>query len=178
MCSSKENWPDNVQDSLYGLEGEIFNTLPPGSWARGKSRRASITDHSLDTFIDCRHFLFLSDTVCSYLVSPPHLLIFPSSVCFFWAKLRLSITLHKFSVVFHYRKHHLKKIMARPPPIVLISAHSFIHDLETGFEKREDLNFNLEGTALVFMHHLGGHRVPLTFPRLICKWSNSCLRKS
>ncbi|CAH3042242.1 unnamed protein product, partial [Porites lobata] len=54
--------------------------------------------------------------------------------------------------------------MARSSPVVLILGHSFVrrlcHDLETGFEQRADLNFNLKGTAVVFMHGVGGRTVP------------------
>ena len=54
--------------------------------------------------------------------------------------------------------------MARSPPVVLILGHSFVrrlcHDLETGFDQRADLNFNLKGTAVVFMHGVGGRTVP------------------
>jgi len=54
--------------------------------------------------------------------------------------------------------------MAHTSPIVLILGHSFIprlcHDLETGFDQRADVNFNLEGTAVVFMHSVGGRTVP------------------
>lgn len=54
--------------------------------------------------------------------------------------------------------------MAGTSPIVLILGHSFVrrlcHDLETGFDQRADVNFNLEGTAVVFMHGVGGRTVP------------------
>ena len=54
--------------------------------------------------------------------------------------------------------------MAPTSPVVLILGHSFVrrlcHDLETGFDQREDVNFNLEGTATVFMHGVGGRTVP------------------
>ena len=54
--------------------------------------------------------------------------------------------------------------MARSSPVVLILGHSFVrrlcHDLETGFDQRADLNFNLKGTAVVFMHGVGGRTVP------------------
>ena len=48
--------------------------------------------------------------------------------------------------------------------VVLILGHSFVHrlfhDLTTGFDQRADVNFNLEGTAVVFMHGVGGRTVP------------------
>ena len=54
--------------------------------------------------------------------------------------------------------------MARSSPVVLILGHSFVrrlcHDLETGFDQRAVLNFNLKGTAVVFMHDVGGRTVP------------------
>ena len=54
--------------------------------------------------------------------------------------------------------------MARSSPVVLILGHSFVrrlcHDLETGFDQRADLNFNLKGTAVVFLHGLGGRTAP------------------
>ena len=53
--------------------------------------------------------------------------------------------------------------MARTSPVVLILGHSFVrrlcHDLETGFDQRADVNFNLEGIAVVFMHGAGGQTV-------------------
>ena len=53
--------------------------------------------------------------------------------------------------------------MARTSPVVLILGHSFVrrlcHDLETAFDQRADVNFNLEGTAVVFTHGLGGRTV-------------------
>ena len=54
--------------------------------------------------------------------------------------------------------------MAPTSPVVLILGHSFVrrlcHDLERGFDQRADVNFNLEGTATVFMHGVGGRTVP------------------
>ena len=54
--------------------------------------------------------------------------------------------------------------MAPTSPAVLILGHSFVrrlcHDLETGFDQREDVNINLECTAMVFMHGVGGRTVP------------------
>ena len=51
--------------------------------------------------------------------------------------------------------------MAPTSPVVLILGHSFVrNDLETGFDQRADVNFNLEGTATVFMHGVGGRTVP------------------
>ena len=54
--------------------------------------------------------------------------------------------------------------MVHSSPVVLILGHSFVrrlcHDLETGFDQRADLNFNLKGTAVVFMHGVGGRTVP------------------
>ena len=54
--------------------------------------------------------------------------------------------------------------MAPTSPVVLILGHSFVprlcHDLETGFDQRADVNFNLEGTATVFMEGVGGRTVP------------------
>ena len=54
--------------------------------------------------------------------------------------------------------------MAHLSPVALILGHSFVrrlcHDLETGFDQRADLNFNLKGTAVVFMHGVGGRIVP------------------
>ena len=54
--------------------------------------------------------------------------------------------------------------MAPTSPVVLILGHSFVrrlcHDLETGFDQRADVNFNLEGTATVFMHGVGGRTIP------------------
>ena len=54
--------------------------------------------------------------------------------------------------------------MAHMSPIVLILGHSLVrrlcHDLETGFDQWADVNFNLEGTAVVFMHSVGGPKEP------------------
>ena len=54
--------------------------------------------------------------------------------------------------------------MAPTSPAVLILGHSFVrrlcHDLETGFDQRADVNINLECTAMVFMHGVGGRTVP------------------
>ena len=60
----KESWRYIIQDVLDGLGWYIFSILPLGSWARMKSRRVSITDHSFHTFIEWRRFLFLSDAAC------------------------------------------------------------------------------------------------------------------
>ena len=54
--------------------------------------------------------------------------------------------------------------MAHMSPIVLILGHSLVrrlcHDLETGFDQWADVNFNLEGTAVFFMHSVGGRKEP------------------
>ena len=54
--------------------------------------------------------------------------------------------------------------MVHSSPVVLILGHSFVrrlcHDLKTGFDQRADLNLNLQGTAVVFMHSVGGRTVP------------------
>ena len=54
--------------------------------------------------------------------------------------------------------------MARTSPVVLILGHSFVrrlcHDLEISSDQRADVNFNLEVTAVVFMHGVGGRTVP------------------
>ena len=54
--------------------------------------------------------------------------------------------------------------MAPTSPAVLILGHSFVrrlcYDLETGFDQRADVNFNLKGTAMVFVHGVGGRTVP------------------
>ena len=65
--------------------------------------------------------------------------------------------------------------MAGTSPIVLILGHLFIHglchDLETGFDQQADVNFNLLGTAVIFMHGMGGQTVPklCMFDRLVVK---------
>ena len=66
----KESWRHNIQDVLDGLGWNIFSILPLGSWARMKSRRVSITDHSFHTLIEWRRFLFLSNAVCFYPPPP------------------------------------------------------------------------------------------------------------
>ena len=54
--------------------------------------------------------------------------------------------------------------MAGSSPVVLMLGHSFVsrlcYDLETGFDQRADVNFNLDSTAMVFMHGMGGRTVP------------------
>ena len=54
--------------------------------------------------------------------------------------------------------------MVHSSPVVLILGHSFVrrlcHDLKTGFDQRADLNLNLQGTAVVFLHSVGGRTVP------------------
>ena len=54
--------------------------------------------------------------------------------------------------------------MVHSSPVLLILGHSFVrrlcHDLKTGFDQRADLNLNLQGTAVVFMHSVGGRTVP------------------
>mgnify|MGYP000376868244 CR=1 FL=1 len=55
--------------------------------------------------------------------------------------------------------------MAHMSPIVLILGHSLVrrlcHDLETGFDQWADVNCNqLEGTAVFFMHSVGGRKEP------------------
>ena len=66
----KESWRYHIQDVLDGLGWYIFSILPLGSWARMKSKRVSITDHSFHTFIEWRRFLFLSDAACFYPPPP------------------------------------------------------------------------------------------------------------
>ena len=54
--------------------------------------------------------------------------------------------------------------MGSKPPVTLILGHSFVrrlrYDLETIFDQRANQNFNLEGTASVSMHGVGGRMVP------------------
>ena len=54
--------------------------------------------------------------------------------------------------------------MARTSPVVLILGHSFVrrlcHDLEISSDQRADVNFNLEVTAVVFMHGVRCRTVP------------------
>ena len=54
--------------------------------------------------------------------------------------------------------------MAKEAPHALILGHSFVrrlrHDLETSFDSRANISFNLLGTASVFMHGVGGRTVP------------------
>ena len=46
---------------------------------------------------------------------------------------------------------------------VLILGHSFVksvqHDLLSQFDQRADKNFKLQGTALVYLHGVGGRTV-------------------
>ena len=54
--------------------------------------------------------------------------------------------------------------MAKEAPLALILGHSFVrrlrHDLETSFDSRANISFNLLGTASVYMHGVGGRTVP------------------
>ena len=58
----------------------------------------------------------------------------------------------------------VSKNMDGTSPTVLILGHLFIcglcHDLETGFDQQADVNFNLQSTAVIFMHGMGGQTVP------------------
>ena len=58
----------------------------------------------------------------------------------------------------------VSKNMDGTSPIVLILGHLFIcglcHDLETGADQQADVNFNLQSTAVIFMHGMGDQTVP------------------
>ena len=53
--------------------------------------------------------------------------------------------------------------MASPLPQFLLFDHSFVkrleRDLRSNFDNRADINFNLYGTASVFLHSVGGRTV-------------------
>lgn len=53
--------------------------------------------------------------------------------------------------------------MSAKVPTVLIFGHSFVkrmqHDLLSQFDQRADKNFKLQGTALVYLHGVGGSTV-------------------
>ena len=71
--------------------------------------------------------------------------------------------------------------MAEVVPKALILGHSFVtrlkHDLDSGFDPRAASDFNLRGTASVYLHGVGG-RTMQTLQEITFTWSETLLQIS